>query len=417
MEGKAQVVASVSYVAQVRWALSLVLTFGLLLVSAASAQTFQVLHTFTGPDGASPYSGITVDRAGNLYGTTEKGGDANVGTVFKLSQRNGEWIFNPLYMFRGANDGSEPTANVVVGPDGTLYGTTYQGGAYNGGTVFRLQPPATSCHTVLCPWTKTELYAFPGEPDGAEPEGSLIFDAAGNMYGGTEGSGDQGNGTVYEMVHSSGGWTHTVLSADVQGSPMNGVAMDSEGNLYGTTIIGGIGYGSVYQLAHSGSGWTLHTLSTFEDNGDGVEPTGGLIVDAAGNLYGGTPFQGNYGGGTVFEMSHIGSNWMMFNLYQFTVDNVGVTSTLTMDSTGNLYGTTDREGAYFYGNVFKLTRSNDGWIYTDLYDFTGGTDGGYPWGSVGVDANGNVYGTTSIGGSSQCRAQPSGCGTVWNVTP
>lgn len=396
------------------------------LAASAQAQTFQVLHTFTdGADGANPYAGLAIDQGGNLYGTADAGGykggscgSAGCGTVFKLSHHGSGWIFSPLYEFQGGDDGTDPSANVVIGPDGSLYSTTSQGGTANAGTVFRLQPPVTICRSSLCYWTKTEIYQFTGVPNGGLPRGTLLFDQSGDIYGVTEdgGTGNQG-GVVYKLTHSSEGWTQSIIYGEVGGSPMSGVVLDDSGNLYGTTLIGGGGYGSVYQLAPSGSGWILNTLTNFEQDGDGNEPIGGVILDAAGNLYGGTSGGGNNGGGTIFEMTDSGGNWTMTNLYELGPGVFGVVASLTMDAAGNLYGATYDEGTHGYGNVFKLTPSDGGWIYTDLYDFTGGIDGAYPGGNVTLDANGNIYGTAGNGGAQQCHGFYNGCGTVWEITP
>ena len=400
-------------------AVSAIAVLTIVAATQAQAQTFTALHTFTaGGDGAHPGS-LSMDRSGNLYGVANAGGyrggtcsALGCGTVFKLSRQGSNWVLNPLYAFHGGNDGRVPGANVVFGPDGSLYSTTSEGGAQGYGTVFKLQPPARACESAFCPWTKTELYQFVGVPNGSDPVGTLVFDAAGNIYGVTQVGGHQDYGTVYELTHSAGGWMESVLFSGLA-SPMSGVIFDHAGNLYGTTLQGGgIGYGSVYQLAPSGSGWNMNVLTSFEDDGDGIEPSGGLILDVSGNLYGGTYNGGSYNGGVVYELTPSGDNWLLNNLYSFGPGLFGPIGSLTTDASGNLYGATNDEGAYGYGNVFKLTSSNGGWSYTDLYDFTGGSDGAYPTGSLILDGNGNVFGTTWSGGSQQCE-----CGVVWQITP
>ena len=407
------------------WMTVTAISIAILLIFVATrvqAQTFTVLHTFTGgDDGASPSAGVTLDRAGNLYGTAERGGftgsgcgSAGCGTVFKLKQSQGSWLLNPLYVFHGGADGINPQAAVVIGPDGSLYSTN-EGGTRSG-TVFNLRPPATACGSVLCPWTKTALYQFLGAGDGAGPVGTLVFDQSGNIYGVTQVGGFEDYGVVYELTHSAGGWTENVLyTSPALANPFSGVIFDSAGNLYGTTLQGGeLEYGSVYQLVPSRSGWTLNTLSSFENEGDGNEPEGGLIFDPAGNLLGTTTGGGNGGGGTVFQMTP-SNGWMMTNLYSFTGFIFGPFASLSMDAAGNLYGTTDGDGAYGYGSVFKLTPMNGGWSYTDLHNFTGGSDGADPFYSpVAVDVSGNLYGTTAGGGSTNCSH---GCGVVWEITP
>jgi len=187
-------------------------------IPAVHAQTYSVLHTFTGGmDGSSPYAGLTKDAAGNFYGATYLGGHGN-GVVFKLTRTGSGWVLTTLYAFQGGEDGSEADGGVTIGPDGALYGTTYSGGG-NGcfgggcGIVYRITPPATACRSVSCPWTETVLHRFGlADEDGALPVyGSPLFDRAGNLYGTTKGGGAFGEGTVYELTPSSGGWTENIL--------------------------------------------------------------------------------------------------------------------------------------------------------------------------------------------------------------
>jgi len=196
-----------------------------LMISASSrAQTFAVLHTFTGDDGSSPYAGVTVDRAGNLYGTTKYGGtascDLGCGVLFKVAPQGSGWNFAALYKFAGPSDGKSPIARIVFGPDGRLYGTTLIGGntTVNGGTVFTLTPPPTVCR-ASCYWVKTTLWSFEeNDGDAHNPGyGDLVFDAAGNIYGTTEEGGTTqpacgpGCGTVFMLSRSQGSWRETLI--------------------------------------------------------------------------------------------------------------------------------------------------------------------------------------------------------------
>jgi uncharacterized repeat protein (TIGR03803 family) len=211
---------------------------------AAHAETWTVIHSFSGPDGSGPSAGLTMDAAGNLYGTASQGGTHNQGAVFKLTHKSSGWIFTPLYSFSGP-DGSYPSSRVMIGPDGTLYGTTTYGGAAGYGAVFRLQPPAGFCHSFQCPWTETVLYSFQGGSNGKEPAyGDLVFDQQGNIYG-------------------------TALEGGINGS-----------NCYG------LGCGVVYKLTRSGNSWTYSLVYSFLGGDDGAAPYAGVIRDAAGNLYG-----------------------------------------------------------------------------------------------------------------------------------
>jgi len=368
-----------------------------------------------------------MDQAGNLYGTTcgsdcAYGGKA--GAVFRLSKIGSSWPLNPLHNFAGGNDGANPYAGVVFGPQGILYGTTPHAGR-NGcdgsgcGTVFSLKPYPTACKTALCGWQETVLYSFTGGSDGMNPAlGDLIFDRAGNLYGTTSAGGADGYGTVFELVPSQGGWTEKVLYSFTGGNdgsqPFAGLIFDNAGNLYGTTVYGGTyGWGTVYELTPSGSGWTANVLYAFQGKNDGRSAFGGLIFDQLGNLYGNNWSAGQADGGTVFKLALSNGSWTYSVVYSFSAYGYrGPAANLAIDGAGNLYGTTvnDGHGPYGSGNVFELTPSGGSWIYTSLYDFTGGNDGAEPICNVIFDANGNLYGTTYYGGAD-------GYGVVWEITP
>jgi uncharacterized repeat protein (TIGR03803 family) len=390
------------------------------------AQTYTVIHDFTGKiDGGVPVAGLTMDQAGNLYGTTDSGGVVNAGGVFRLSKKATGWIFNPLYSFAGGADGGYPMARVIIGSDGTLYGTTFAGGTgsclgnFGCGTVFNLRPQPRACTSALCPWVKTVLYRFTGGSDGGNPgSADLIFDAAGNLYGtttigGAENCSGSTCGVVFKLTPANGGWTESVLysftGGDDGGNPSGGVVFDGAGNLYGVTEnFGAAGRGTVYELTPSGSGWTESTLYSFQPEA-GKNPQGSLILDESGNLYGTTAkgFEMQDDGGSVYELTNSNNKWTRSNQYAFTGSG-GPGSGVTRDTVGNLYGTTNGDGQYLSGSVFKLTPDLRSLI--TLHDFTGGGDGGYPDAGVLIDANGNIYGTTAFGGGS-------GNGVVFEITP
>jgi uncharacterized repeat protein (TIGR03803 family) len=199
-------------------------------------------------------------------------------------------------------------------------------------------------------------------------------------------------------------------------SPFSGVTFDQAGNLYGTTGYGGpVNAGSAYQLVRTSGLWAYNTLYYFTGLDDGLRSSAGLVMDAAGNLYGATVMGGPSQGGTVYELSP-GTNWTFSTIHGLTGSNGGPASTLAIDSSGNLYGANSADGAFNFGSVFKLSPVNGTWIYTSLYDFTGGADGRYPNGRVVIDAQGNLYGTTGSGGI-QNGTCTSGCGVVWQITP
>lgn len=411
----------------------------ILLTHLASAQTFSVIYKFTGgTDGAVPQAGLTVDVAGNLYGTTISGGfqgspqcrvGSGCGAVFKLVRRGSGWTLAPIYNFRGGLDASAPLSRVVIGHDGNLYGTSYMGGIRgcligSCGTVYRLSPPY-HCLTGGCPWNETVLYFFAGGDDGATPQHvDLVFDGDGNIYGTTAlGGGPDNLGTVFELRHSSGTWVEGVLyrfSSETGATPPSGVVFDHNGNLYGTLGSGTpYGFGAVYTLTPQGGGWTGTTLFAFQGGADGAYPFGGLTFDSSGNLYGTTAAGGpGTDGGTVYKMSHSGVGWTLTTLTGIVGEGGGPTGgQLTMDAAGNLYGTTYSDGANRFGSVFKLAPQPDGtWLYTDLYDFTNHEDGSYPVGGVAIDSHGNLFGTASFGGDrNHCAG--SGCGVVWMIVP
>lgn len=401
--------------------MAIALAMIVVLATSAQAQTYTVLHTFNGAnDGGVQYAGLTIDRAGNLYGTNYQGGRGGGGTVYELARRGSGWIFTTLHAFQGGNDGKAPQARVVFGPNGKLYGTTMNGGTGRCGTVFSLTPPPTTCGSTGCSWTETVIHTFSQNnySDGCWPGfGDLVFDSAGNLYGTTnEGGGtycfENGCGTVFEISPSNGGWSESVLYAFsdyLDHSPWGGVTFDDAGNLYGTTTAGYLPerYGAIYQLTPGSPYWSETPLHSF--SADGYGDSSNLLRDSLGNFYGANLY-GTTGGVFAFSNSEGIRNFTL--LYP----DIGGYGPLFMDQAGNIYGTTLSGGAHQKGNVYKLTPSNGLWTYTSLYDFTGGSDGGVPWGNVTMDAAGNLYGTTAYGGvtNAYCGA---GCGVVWEITP
>ena len=388
----------------------------LLTAIAAKAQTLTALHAFTGGgDGNGPFAGITFDQQGRIYGTTAYGGSHQEGVVYRLVQEGEGWVESPIYSFGSpqSGDGNFPLAGVVFGPDGLLYGTTDEGGAYGFGTVFSLQPPATACKTVLCPWLETILYNFT-DTGGVYPGyGNLVFDQAGNIYGTAFNGGGSGFfGTVFELTRSGSGWTESVLwrfSCGNDGcAPAGGVIFDNAGNLYGTTSLGGAnGDGTVFELSPTQSGWTETTLYAFTANDNGTG-SGSLIWDAHGNLFGIT----GQAPGAAYELAPQNGSWSFKLLQTFSGGlNAGPVAAPTFDSQGNLYGPLPYGGSDEVGEIFKLTPSGDQWLYTPFYQFATCIDGNgcYPYGAVTFDANGNMYGTAAGGGH--------GYGTVWEITP
>jgi len=402
------------------YSLALGTILGILSLQPAQAQTFTVLHHFTGgADGGNPWAGLTMDRAGNLYGTASSGGTHLSGTVFKLTRSRTGWTFNPLYSFAGgSNDGSSPIARILFAPSGSPYGTTAGGGPIGFGTVYNLRPPARTCGRVLCPWNESVVHGF-APADGFYPTGDLLFDQSGNIFGtamdGPNGGecGGNGCGVVFKLAQSQGNWIYNIVyqfrPAPDANVPQGGLLSDSSGNFYGTTCDGGTqNRGTVFRMTPSGSEQILYN---FQAQSDGYCPATGLIFDSAGNLYGTASNGGAHDGGTAFELMPSNGGWNFVLLYSFGFH--ALASALTMDAPGNLYGTTFGAGAFGNGAVFKLTPSQGGWVYTSLHDFTNGDDGGFPISTVVFDANGHLYGTAAQGADQECFF---GCGVVWEIT-
>ena len=445
------------------WSFVIVLAM-LTLVSPSSAEWKEkVLYSFQGgtSDGASPAGGVVFDAAGNLYGATDQGGGecppAQCGIVFQLAPpaKNGDpWTETVLHVFKGnaSGDGNTPVGSVIIDRSGNLYGTTGYGGTGNCellgekvgcGTVYELSPPAEKGGA----WTETVLYSFPTAKQGYLPNGDLVFDSAGNLYGATMFGGGYGTtcnafyqycGAVFELSPpktKGGKWTERVRhgfrglkagsSIGDGANPNGGLVLDDNGAIYGTTYRGGYdcphnsgqGCGTAFKLApptKKGSLWTETILHRFSGGGDGGQPNGALTFDAKGSLYG-TAGGGNpSGGGIAFQLraSNVGQ-WKETVLHWFSDNGPGpFTAGLVFDSSGNLYGPT-AEGSEFRGTVVRLkhpARQGGEWTPTVLYTFQGSPDGAGPVGHLVFDAAENLYGTTEGGGSSSY-------GAVFEVEP
>lgn len=355
------------------------------LAAVAQAQTEEVLHSFTGtPDGQYSSGGLLRDSAGNLYGATSEGGNtgcgfAGCGTVFELSPQGGQWI-------------------------------------------------------------ETILYVFPGGGSGSQPEGSLIADADGNLYGVTDSS-DPGPGLVYELVHNSdGSWTPSILWTFTGGTdganPIAALVFDGAGNLYGTTQYGGDlscgfnGCGVVFELSPSPGGvWNETVIHTFEGP-DGEVPQSPLVFDAAGNIYGstgegGTAISGlcTIGCGVIFELTHTSGTWEQKVIHNFDFYNGGgPMGNLSLDSAGNLYGTASYGGNAnaacdrgICGVVFELALNSSGvWRQIRQFNFDS-TNGASPYAGVVLGSAGHIFGTTYAGGDLSCGSN--GCGVAFGLTP
>jgi uncharacterized repeat protein (TIGR03803 family) len=334
-----------------------------------------------------------------------------VGTLLLASSAAAAPKYKVLHAFGFGNDGAGLYGGLVFDPQGDLYGGTSGGGDYGYGTVYQLTPGANGN------WSESVLRSYKnGDPEGDEIMGTLAIDPSGTLYGTAEQGGAHYSGTVFELAPGGDGWTETVLYAFCErpkcsdgGSPQAGVILDAAGNLFGTADV-------VFELSPRPTGWKETVLHNFTEWG----PFTGLARDAAGNLYG-TTVQGGGGGcgggcGTAFELRRAAGRWkkqVLHDFYETNGDGAFPDGTLTLDKSGALYGTTGVGGSSGYGTVFRLTqRSNGHWKENVVYSFNGGTGGSEPGGGVVMDSSGNLYGATSGGGDSNCS-----CGLVYKLAP
>jgi uncharacterized repeat protein (TIGR03803 family) len=386
---------------------------GMMLAAAiaAPAQTYSVVYTFTGgPDGAEPVSGLSPDLAGNLYGTTVQGGSQSgkcgftngCGTVFRIDSSGNE---TTLYTFTGGSDGSQPQGNLLLGSDGSIYGTASAGGKFGGSCTFLF-----GCGVVFkidSMGNETVLHTFTGGSDGADPRAGLVRDKVGNLYGASAAGGTDGWGVVFTLSPSG---QETVLWTFTGGGdgaePIGQLYRDSNGDLYGTTIFGGDAQaGVVYKVVGPGSETVVYS---FSGTSEGGSPFGGVVLDSSGNIYGTTQLGGSHDLGVVFKIDPAGSETVLYN-FAGQGDGENPTSTLIIDAQGNLYGTTAQGGFNDYGTIFKVKPAGE---ETVLYTFTGGSDGASPVAGL-LAFRGYLYGTTPSGGSMQ---GPSGSGVVFKLS-
>src|SRR5450631_983493 len=402
------------------YAAAIVLAFSLSLLSTSALATSreQVIYAFSlGYSDCSQLftASLIADKSGNLYGTTTGGGAYGGGCIFKLSPNpDGSWSATVLYSFSGLE--GIPDAALVFDNAGNLYGTGH-GGLYGSGAgvAFELSPSPSGT------WTLAVLYNFGNGDDGSDPVSELVFDAAGNLYGTTEFGGVHRGGTVFKLSPSPNGWTETVLHSfwgKIQGpspcAPVGGVVMDSVGNLYGVTGYGGNngGFGAAYELVLKNGVYKERTIHNF-DGYDGEDPSSTLVMDSNGNLYGTTSVGGSrqdicpyVGCGTVFELTKDrGGKWTETVLYSLGDNGVSALGPVAFDSAGNLYAAAQFGGLEGQGSVFRLTPRRDGsWRETALhlfhyYDrhYRTGRDGQAPYAGV-IVYEGQLFGTTSSGG-------------------
>ena len=389
----------------------------LTLTLAAHAQYPEtVLYNFesTSTDAAVPEGILNQDALGNVYGAAQDGG-AGGGAIFELSPSATGWTEQVLYGFTGSTDGKSPNGGLIFDASGNIYGTTGRGGSFDDGVVFELSPTGTGTYT------ETVLYNFTGSTDGEFPTGGIVSDSSGNLYGTTARGGTDDDGVVFKLSFStSTGWTEKVLYSFTDASdgavPDAGIVADAAGNLYGTTFIGGnstCNCGTVFRLTRA-AGFRFTVLHQF--NGfDGSNPLSNLTFDSAGNAFGSAFQGGTKGYGTIYELTPTTEGyWKPTILHSFTAgyDGASPLAPITLDSSGNVYGTNDSGTQYAFGTAFELTPiDGGGWNYVRLHAFTNGSDGGGPRSNLLLDASGNIYGTTATGGTHLLG------GTFYELTP
>ena len=364
----------------------------LLASSGHAAAREQVLHSFSGVTSGGMTSMI-FDAAGNLYGT--EGPVEGGGGVFRLSPAaNGQWDYQLLYMFKYGYDGAYPQGRLVIDSGGNLYGTTWQAGFYNSGTVYELSPNSAG------QWDFSVLHAFNGLDDGWGSDSGMVFDAVGNLYGNTSGGGVYGGGTAFELTPDSAGkWEYrNIFNFSPNNGPVTNLVMDPEANLYGA------GYSGLVELSPQVDGSWAETSSYTFTSADGIGAYGQLARDNVGNLYLTNAGGGEFHGGTALQLSpQSDRTWVSTVLHSFEAtiaDGRYPASGLALDQAGNLYGTTTSGGRLKEGTVFKLTNDGNGqWTESILYSFAAGSDGYNPQTGLVLDQKGNVYGSTTWGGA------------------
>ena len=423
--------------------IGIVAGFAMMSTGALSAPpSLTTLYTLTGwKDGGFPETNVIVGGSGALFGTAYAGGSLGAGTVFELlppGTTGGAWTEQTLYTFTGGADGANPIGSLVIGAGGILYGTTVGGGTAGYGTVFSLVPGAGGTYT------ESVLHSFSSGADGANPAANLILGAGGSaLFGTTYNGGTSDCGTVFELTLSGGVWTESVIytftGAADGGNPRAGL-ISNKGVLYGTTYEGGAsGFGTVFELLPpmgSGGIWTEKVLYSFLGGADGAHPEAGLVMGKLNVLYGSAYWGGstgcpvaNYplGCGTIFELlppSAPGGTWTQKVLYTFTgtgADGTHPYGNMVLSIQGALFGTTYSGGSqsgtcflpFFTGCgtawILKPPTAGGAWTKSNLHVFTG-DDGGGPTGLI-QGSTGSFFGTTYFCGST------GSCGTVFQLTP
>ncbi|HTS34045.1 MAG TPA: choice-of-anchor tandem repeat GloVer-containing protein [Candidatus Solibacter sp.] len=374
--------------------------------TAAQIKT-QIVHTFDPQATGFPASGLTPDQHGNLYGVTG-------GSVYQLTPaKGGVWNYHVIKFLPGGR-GAFAAGKLAIDAAGNLYGATWQDGTYSCGYVYEVSPPSSGYL-----WNLSILHEFDCT-DGAGASYGLTFDAAGNLYGGTHNGGSFSEGVAYELSPSASGWTYTILHefSNAEGNgPQTAMVFDKNGNLFGGNET------SIYELSPNGDGtWTFSTAFAFTD-ATGFNPLGDPFFDAAGNLYDTNQAAGLYHSGAAFMLTNTSGVWNATVLHSFNSQNTNdgyyPEGALAMDTSGNLYGTTQSGGGKNNsGIVFELSPTSSGeWTETVLHRFGafGSSGGTSPGNALYLDPAGNIYGTAAAGGDTACLPSTGGCGVIYKL--
>lgn len=368
--------------------------------------TFTTLLSFNGTDGNKSFAALVQGKNGSLYGTTYFGGAKDDGEVFQITATGKLSTLHSFCSTSGCADGEYSYATPVQGADGNFYGTTYLGGSKGDGTVFKMSPSGAL----------TTLHSFGGS-DGSQPLAGLVAGSDGNFYGTTNLGGSHNSGSVFKITPTGEFTTlHNFCSktacADGQNS-YAGLIEATDGNLYGTTLAGGShGDGTVFKVSQRGTFSILYSFCSHGGCADGEFPQTGLVQASNGNLYGTTILGGAYGSGTIFELTLSGTLTTLYNVCPQSgcPDGNYLYAALIQAKDRNLYGIMQVGGAHSSGTIFKITLSG---VLTTLYSFCSQpscADGQYPAAALVQAANGKLYGTTADGGTH-------GDGTIFSIAP
>ena len=374
-----------------------------------SNPTLITLASFNGTDGSSPEGSLIMDTEGDLFGATYNGGTNDDGTVFEIAKSANGYASTPITLikFNGA-DSARPYGNLIFDTKGDLFGTTNGGGTnYYGGTVFELAKTTSGYAS-----TPTTLASFENTANGIYPEGGLTADANGDLFGVTgAGGGVLAYGTVFEIAKTASGYANapaTLFTFDYTdgGAPRGGLIIDAQGDLFGTTSTGGAyGYGTIFEIVKQNGAYVSLGFLSFNGT-DGAAPSGKLIADANGDLFGTTGQYGAYGYGTVFEVAKTASGYASTPtaLISFNeAEGAYPVGSLIIDAEGNLFGTTSGGGRNHEGTVFEIAKTASGYASTPtvLVNFgtIDGTDSAEAQGALIADADGDLFGTTGTGGT------------------